>query len=1706
MATPREHVERIRKTKFSIGGEPNPLTEDLHQAVKNLSAELYTKDVHFFMELIQNAEDNEYPEGVDPSLEFVITCRDITATGAPATLLLFNNEKGFSPQNIDSICSVGRSTKKGNRKRGYIGEKGIGFKSVFVITAQPYIFSNGYQIRFNEGPCPYSNLGYIVPEWVDENPTLSDIKEIYGSSFSLPTTTLVLPLKPDKINAVKKQLSCVHPEVLLFLSKIKRLSVREENEDPRLNTVNAIAITSETNFVTRKNIDAESYTLRLSVGVNADESEEECSYYMWKQKFPVRRENKVERRMEVEQWVITLAFPNQERLHRGTTLPGIYAFLPTEMVTNFPFIIQADFVLSSSRETILLDNKWNQGILQCVPSAFVNAFTSLVKLTEDAPMFNLPRMFGFLPVNSSSYAELNAVRESIRAKLVAEDIVPSESGMSQRLFHKPHEVGRIKPVFWDILKKARKEGVSLYNLSSHGTYILHSSFDKAEYDQILNFLGVSHVNYEWYAKCIQGSNLVLWVSDEVYIDLLLFIAKNWPDFCSTNIKNIPLLKYVSLVGNVSLCSISQSFNRNDPMVVCLSSPYNWVSWMIDWNKEFRCEANHYFMPQSTHLVFELYPEKSVTILQWLREQAKVVSLDVYNYARVVSNNLSSDRRLVVTYAHFLYHSFLKQYLSTDQVAALCGVMPLVDDFGVVRTRRTRVLVPATGSKWANLVSPNLWRQEDYVVLGEDYLRPSNFAGQITSSQELITFLKSYASASDIPQISPPNSAIPAVSGPLTKENTFLLLDWVQNLRLTGSDLPDKFLTSLMNGSWLKSSINGCSSYRPPSQSFFYSSSWGSILQKGSVLVDIPLVDQIFYGDRINRYKEALRTLGVMFEFGDACQFIGKHFMSLAASSTLSKDNVLSILNFIRFLREKLLSPQEFISSIKTGRWLRTCGGDRSPDGAVLFDQQWKTASLISDIPFIDDDYYGQEIFSFKTELQLLGVVVGFNGNYQLVVDYLKPSSYLTYLNAEAFLLILRCMRHLRSSDKLIAALSIVKCLKTNQGYRYPYECFLSDPEWGGLLLIFNSFSIIDRDYYGSGIFSYTDELKKLGAMVDFEAAMKAFALIFRQKASSNSIGKEHTMTFLSFYRKLKETHTFHPELTNCICEVRWLRTRLGDFRSPKDCVLFGPQWKSIYPITVIPFIDGSDKYYGKDIYGYKDELKSMGVVVEFESGVQFVADGLCFPQDPCRITPANALSLLKCVGILLEEGNDCLPEGFLKKVSTKWLKTISGYLSPDECLLFDNSYGLEQADGPFIDEEFYGPDIRSYKKELNAIRVIVDVKKGCKLIGSHLSFHSEFSTIIRIYNFLSMRGWKPDSEATRKIWIPDGSSDGNWVDPDDCVLHDKDDLFGSQLYVLDKYYENEVPLRFFSSVFEVRSNPSLDDYCKIWNIWETSGAKLSNDECCAFWGYVKRHQSSKTEKMLAERLVKLPVDSGSDGVLLFNKHDVFIGDDLQLKDHFVLHSPHPLFVWYPQPSLPSLPRTKLTELYRNIGVCTLSGSVQKEESSSTCGLELKQVNPSDVLIVRGLIRLLLGFLAGPLTMETGERHKAVQCLLDVTVFETSEPATLSYSLSLSSGKILNVRVSQMIRWDRESSKLYTVKIDGTANQKALLEYASSFSEEIAKGVLWEKEDHINSLSELIKLAFLLKFDEEAVGFLLKSKNLQVFVEDEEFLSAAFPSE
>ena len=47
-----------------------------------------------------------------------------------------------------------------------IGQKGIGFKSVFRVTNRPEIHSNGFHLCFDVDSGP---MGYILPHWCEDN-------------------------------------------------------------------------------------------------------------------------------------------------------------------------------------------------------------------------------------------------------------------------------------------------------------------------------------------------------------------------------------------------------------------------------------------------------------------------------------------------------------------------------------------------------------------------------------------------------------------------------------------------------------------------------------------------------------------------------------------------------------------------------------------------------------------------------------------------------------------------------------------------------------------------------------------------------------------------------------------------------------------------------------------------------------------------------------------------------------------------------------------------------------------------------------------------------------------------------------------------------------------------------------------------------------------------------------------------------------------------------------------------------------------------------------------------------------------------------------------------------------------------------------------------------------------------------------------------
>ncbi|XP_040370077.1 uncharacterized protein LOC121051569 [Rosa chinensis] len=293
------------------------------------------------------------------------------------------------------------------------------------------------------------------------------------------------------VEAVREQLSQLCPEIILFLSKLKQLSVRDYDSEVA-DRVSSFLISSVT-----KNKEVSSRVVQLSKK-NLDDTEELCDYYLWEKEFPVKPENRFGVRMDVQSWVITIAFPSGERMRNATSSVGIFAFLPTTMVTDFPFLIQADFILNSSRDSILLENVWNLGILNCIPSAFVNAFQF------HSLCYPVGKIFEFLPAQASSIPKFKDLRESIRAELQSLVIVPCDviEGMSSSA--RPQEAVRVLPNFRDLVGGFKIEG---YVLSSSSIYllrrVLHPSLDLEKYNAVLEFLGVEWANDHWYTECIR---------------------------------------------------------------------------------------------------------------------------------------------------------------------------------------------------------------------------------------------------------------------------------------------------------------------------------------------------------------------------------------------------------------------------------------------------------------------------------------------------------------------------------------------------------------------------------------------------------------------------------------------------------------------------------------------------------------------------------------------------------------------------------------------------------------------------------------------------------------------------------------------------------------------------------------------------------------------------------------------------------------------------------------------------------------------------------------------------------------------------------------------------------------------------------------------------------------------------------------------------
>jgi len=113
---------------------------------------------------------------------------------------------------IDALTRAGQSTKTSSTQKGYIGEKGIGFKSVFKVADVVNVASGFYEFKLDRN----EPIGMILP-----------ILTPFPRDYRLRNRTqFLLQLKSkNEYDEILEDLEAIEPQLLMFLRNLEKLRI-----------------------------------------------------------------------------------------------------------------------------------------------------------------------------------------------------------------------------------------------------------------------------------------------------------------------------------------------------------------------------------------------------------------------------------------------------------------------------------------------------------------------------------------------------------------------------------------------------------------------------------------------------------------------------------------------------------------------------------------------------------------------------------------------------------------------------------------------------------------------------------------------------------------------------------------------------------------------------------------------------------------------------------------------------------------------------------------------------------------------------------------------------------------------------------------------------------------------------------------------------------------------------------------------------------------------------------------------------------------------------------------------------------------------------------------------------------------------------------------------------------------------------------------
>ncbi len=361
-------IELLRKYREAVAfndtlhGENYP---DLLQSLLSVGQNgLYSNDLRFIFELIQNVDDCDYPSTDDCRLDIQF---DFNAN----KIILKYNEVGFTPFNVFAITGIAVAAKNIDSTKNQIGEKGIGFKSVFGVADTVLIQSGWFSFKLHKSDFTIPESFYESEEYI---PVLGTKMILYVSDKQQQLGKT----KTEKIyNEIKRRYytenALFNQNPLLFLNKLTSLTMYFDS----LTCMEFKVSRSGGKNVDYINIDADEKVFverNVEVSVNLSDRKNQkveksfsCTRYFYPVVFSgsacrARYGNKADTNYaNGKKLVLQAIMPNQEYVDQ-IGFGSLYSFLPTQLKFTVPILCHVPFKLDASREFVdpQNENEWFQ--------------------------------------------------------------------------------------------------------------------------------------------------------------------------------------------------------------------------------------------------------------------------------------------------------------------------------------------------------------------------------------------------------------------------------------------------------------------------------------------------------------------------------------------------------------------------------------------------------------------------------------------------------------------------------------------------------------------------------------------------------------------------------------------------------------------------------------------------------------------------------------------------------------------------------------------------------------------------------------------------------------------------------------------------------------------------------------------------------------------------------------------------------------------------------------------------------------------------------------------------------------------------------------------------------------------------------------------------------------------------------------------------